>query len=96
MRDDECDIGVGTEPNKAADVLAQVVFAALAVSAGAGGAFMSTSMMLAVAALPTYAPAMALVACDPSRTYIDGSLFKNLKEVRVRIGRGAIVGYTYP
>jgi hypothetical protein len=86
MRDDECGIGVGDEPNRAADVLAQVVVVALTVGAG-----------LALSSMVAVAPYMATVAtCDPSRTYINGSLFKNLQEVRVKIGGGRILGYTYP
>ncbi len=35
-------------------------------------------------------------ACCPSRTYVNGRLFKNLKEVRVKLSSGRIVGYTSP
>jgi hypothetical protein len=90
VRDDEYEIGMETEPNQAADVIAQIVVGALALSVSAGAA----AAMLAIAAAPTYAP--AIMVCDPSRTYINGALFKNLKEVRVKIRKGTIVGYTYP
>jgi hypothetical protein len=36
------------------------------------------------------------VVCDPSRTYINGKLFKNLKEVRVSLPSGRVVGYAQP
>ena len=54
-------------------------------------------VLLGVAGLPSVMFAIPpVVACDPSRTYINGKLFKNLKEVKVRVPFGRVVGYAHP
>jgi hypothetical protein len=85
MRDDGSGIGEESEPIHPASLIAHIVVGAIAVSIGTAVAPVAAGTLLA-----------SMVVCDPSRTYINGTLFKNLKEVRVKIGKGTIVGYTYP
>ena len=85
---------VESEPQKVSDRAVDVGVALLAISLSTGAALALSSLIAAATAAPAYAP--ALLACDPSRTYIDGMLFKNLKEVRVKVSEGAVIGYTYP
>ncbi|RJP70754.1 MAG: hypothetical protein C4532_08710 [Candidatus Abyssobacteria bacterium SURF_17] len=83
------DIGEGTEEaSTSLDTVASVI--ALAMVVGAGLVFASAL------AAPLTLAVMAPVVCDPSRTYINGKLFKNLKEVKVKLAAGRIVGYTSP
>jgi len=84
--DDDFIIETHTAPNRAADAVAGAI--ALTLQLGA-------LMVLAVGA-HSIALAATAVACDPSRTYINGVLYKNLQEVRVKIAEGQIMGYTYP
>jgi hypothetical protein len=89
VRDDDDEI----EAHSVSDNMVDVAMGLLAISLSAGAALALSSLILAATAAPTYAP--ALIVCDPSRTYINGALFKNLKEVKVKIFEGTIVGYTY-
>lgn len=43
-----------------------------------------------------FAIPIMIVALDPSRTYINGTLYKNLKELKVKTTSGRIVGYAHP
>jgi hypothetical protein len=82
------------EPHTAANRAADAVAGAIALTLQLGAL-----MVLAAGAHATFssiALAGAVVACDPSRTYINGALYKNLQEVRVKIGEGQLLGYTYP
>lgn len=65
---------------------------AVAMHVGAAMAVVMAAKMIAVAP----AVATTAVVCDPSRTYINGRLYKNLKEVRVRLTSGRVCGYTDP
>ncbi len=87
-----------TNPGRAADVVAGAI--ALTLVLGAGFVLVAPVLApLALAAMASSAAptvATAAVVCDPSRTYINGRLFKNLKEVRVRVAAGRVIGYAFP
>jgi hypothetical protein len=65
---------------------------ALALTLGVG-AFLLAPVITPILTGTAFLP---VVACDPSRTYINGRLFKNLKDVKVKVTSGRIVGYAYP
>ncbi len=75
----------------ALDVAASVI--AVGLVAAAGALLLIGPPALGLVALGTGG---AGPACCPSRTYVNGKLFKNLKEVRVRLSSGRIIGYTSP
>lgn len=73
----------------ALDVAASVI--AVGLVAAAGALLLIGPPGLGLVTLGTGGP-----ACCPSRTYVNGKLFKNLKEVRVKLSSGRIIGYTSP
>ncbi|RJP24755.1 MAG: hypothetical protein C4520_03485 [Candidatus Abyssobacteria bacterium SURF_5] len=96
LREEGHEIETDSKTDHVADVLAEVVIGAIAISLSAGAALAASSIALAATAAPLVTPALFVATCDPSRTYVDGKLFKNLREVKVKITEGAIVGYTSP
>jgi len=78
-------------PSGALDVAARIV--AVGLLLGLGGAL--ASGLLGMTALAV-AAAAAPPACCPSRTYVNGRLFKNLKEVKVKLNAGRVTGYASP
>jgi hypothetical protein len=68
----------------------EVVASSFAV--GVGG-LLVIPFVLSVLGLSTAATVMVSVSCDPWRTYINGRLYKNLKEIRVQVREGNITGY---
>lgn len=61
-------------------------------AAGIGGLFL---IPVVLSALGLSAPVMVAVSAslDPWRTYINGRLYKNLKEIKVKMREGNITGY---
>ena len=82
----------------ALDTIASAI--AISLTVGAGLILVAPLIApLALGALASSVPGAAatgIAVCDPSRTYINGRLFKNLKEVKVRVAAGRVVGYSYP
>jgi hypothetical protein len=73
---------------------------ALGLTLGIGAiliAPLAVPLLLGVTGLsPAIFAVAPVVACDPSRTYINGKLYKNLKELRVSAASGRVVGYAHP
>lgn len=74
-------------PGTAADKIANALVALFMVG---------SVPLLAVAAHGFLSTVAVAAVCDPSQTYINGTLFKNLTEVNVKLAEGKVVGYTYP
>jgi hypothetical protein len=62
---------------------------------GLGGMFFLPVVLSALGFSATMT-AVAAVSCDPWRTYINGRLYKNLKEIRVQVREAKIIGYMTP
>lgn len=86
------------ESGPGADAVAQAIVLGLTVGLGAVLlAPLIAPLMLGMAGAGSVSTlATAAVVCDPSRTYINGRLLKNLQEVRVSLTSGRIVGYAHP
>lgn len=97
-----------TRPDGASDHIAHAIalpFVALAgatstlpralATTGVAGAICTAALWASMQTLHTGVVA-APIACDPSRTYINGRLYKNLAAVRIRIASGRILGFTTP
>ncbi len=65
---------------------------ATSFSLGLGGLYV-IPLVLSALGLSYAAMVTVSVSCDPWRTYIDGRLYKNLKEIRVQLREGNITGY---
>jgi hypothetical protein len=88
---DSCD-----ESATGADAVARAV--ALGLMIGLGALLVAPLVSPIILAMAGFVPAAAanVVICDPSRTYINGRLFKNLKEVKVSLTSGRVTGYAHP
>ncbi len=84
------------ESGPGADAVASAI--ALGLTIGLGVVVLAPLLVPVVMGMAGIAPAVATTAfvCDPSRTYINGRLFKNLKEVRISLTSGRVVGYAHP
>ncbi len=80
----------------APDALASAI--ALGLMIGLGAVVLAPLLAPVIIGMAGVAPVAATTAvvCDPSRTYINGVLFKNLKEVRVSLTSGRVIGYAHP
>jgi hypothetical protein len=87
-----------TEAGAGMDTIAGAI--ALGLTLGVGAILVAplvAPILVGTVGLPSVMSVLPpLVMCDPSRTYINGTLYKNLKELKVKTTSGRVVGYAHP